>query len=194
MRVVVTVIRKFFAKLYIRRMRQKCLTDLTTNFHFGCKIINNGREISSIVLGKHTVVCGELMVYCDGGSISVGEYCFIGPGTRVWSGNGIFIGNRVLISHGVNIFDSPSHSTSASERHMHFKMATLDNIPSTGNVLGRKVVIEDDVWIGAGAFIMRGVIIGKGAIVAAGSIVTKNVAPYTIVAGPVASQVGTSSE
>jgi len=45
------------------------------------------------------------------------------------------------------------------------------------------VRIEDDVWVGHGAIILHGVTIGEGAIVAAGSIVTKDVAPYSIVAG-----------
>ena len=45
------------------------------------------------------------------------------------------------------------------------------------------VVIDDDVWVGARAVILRGVRVGRGAIVAAGSVVTKSVPPYAIVAG-----------
>lgn len=43
--------------------------------------------------------------------------------------------------------------------------------------------VEDDVWIGTGAIILKGVTIGRGAIVGAGSVVTKNVEPYSIVGG-----------
>ncbi|TWO66169.1 hypothetical protein FN976_26760 [Caenimonas sedimenti] len=43
--------------------------------------------------------------------------------------------------------------------------------------------IGHDVWVGSGAIILRGVIIGDGAIVAAGAVVTRDVAPYTVVAG-----------
>ena len=50
------------------------------------------------------------------------------------------------------------------------------------------VQVGSDVWIGSGARIMSGVTIGDGAVVAACSVVTKNVAPYTIVAGNPASQ------
>lgn len=46
-----------------------------------------------------------------------------------------------------------------------------------------KIVLEDEVWIGAGAWILSGVCIRKGAIVAAGSVVTKDVPPYAIVGG-----------
>lgn len=45
------------------------------------------------------------------------------------------------------------------------------------------IVIEDDVWIGEYAAIMKGVTIGKGAIVAAHAVVTKDVPAYTVVAG-----------
>ena len=47
----------------------------------------------------------------------------------------------------------------------------------------RNIVFEGDNWIGANAIILRGVTIGEGAVVAAGAVVTKDVAPYTIVAG-----------
>ncbi|MEI7600801.1 MAG: DapH/DapD/GlmU-related protein [Aestuariivirga sp.] len=46
-----------------------------------------------------------------------------------------------------------------------------------------KVVIGHDVWIGHGAIILPGVTVGNGAVVAAGAVVTKDVAPYAIVAG-----------
>ena len=45
------------------------------------------------------------------------------------------------------------------------------------------VTIEDDVLIGANAVVLEGVRVGKGAIVAAGAVVTKDVEPYTVVAG-----------
>ena len=45
------------------------------------------------------------------------------------------------------------------------------------------VIFEGDNWIGTSVIILKGVTVGKGSIVAAGSIVTKNVPPYSIVAG-----------
>ena len=45
------------------------------------------------------------------------------------------------------------------------------------------IVIEDDVWIGAGAILLAGVTIGKGAIIAAGAVVNKDVPDYAIVGG-----------
>lgn len=47
----------------------------------------------------------------------------------------------------------------------------------------RAVSIGHDVWIGHGAIVLAGRTVGTGAVIAAGAIVTKDVAPYTIVAG-----------
>ena len=54
----------------------------------------------------------------------------------------------------------------------------------------RQVVIEDYVFIGTRAMILPGVTLGKGCAVAAGAIVTKNVSPFTIVAGVPAKPIG----
>ncbi len=87
----------------------------------------------------------------------------------------IRIGNHVMFGPEVAIIGG-SHNTSSPGRFMtqvHDKTANDD--------LG--VIIEDDVWIGARAIVLRGVTIGRGSIVGAGSIVTKSVPPYAIVAG-----------
>lgn len=53
-----------------------------------------------------------------------------------------------------------------------------------------KIVIGNDVWVGHGAIVVGNVNIGNGAILAAGSVITKDVAPYTIVAGVPAKPIG----
>ncbi len=52
------------------------------------------------------------------------------------------------------------------------------------------IIIEEDVWLGANCVVLAGVCVGKGAVIAAGAIVTKNVAPYTIVGGVPAREIG----
>ena len=47
----------------------------------------------------------------------------------------------------------------------------------------KKVTIGHDVWIGHGAFILPGITVDHGAVIAAGAVVSKDVAPYDIVAG-----------
>ena len=47
----------------------------------------------------------------------------------------------------------------------------------------KPIIIEDDVWMATRTMVLKGVTIGKGAVVAAGAVVTKDVEPYTMVAG-----------
>jgi maltose O-acetyltransferase len=51
------------------------------------------------------------------------------------------------------------------------------------NTKSAPVVIEDDVWIGFNAIILKGVRVGRGAVVGAGSVITKDVDPFTVVVG-----------
>lgn len=146
-------------------------------------IINNGQHSNQIRIGPGSIINGELMVFAHGGHIRLGEWCYVGEGTHIWSAKSIEIGDRVLISHNVNIFDNLTHPLSASLRHHHFHhIATLGH-PKKLDLEERSVKISDDVWIAAGATVLRGVTIGRGAIVGAGSVVTCDVAPWTVVGG-----------
>jgi acetyltransferase-like isoleucine patch superfamily enzyme len=99
--------------------------------------------------------------------VSIGERCFIQQCcTFFWRG-GIEIGNDVFIGPKVNLI-TINHDVNPDNRSATY---------------GRRIVIEDKVWIGINSTILPGVIIGYGAIVGAGSVVTKNVEPMTIVAG-----------
>jgi acetyltransferase-like isoleucine patch superfamily enzyme len=99
-----------------------------------------------------------------------------------------------LISHGVNIHDNDSHSLSAAARSDHFSQIIAVGHPiDIGGISGAAVEIESDVWIGFNATILKGVTVGKGAIVGAASVVTRDIAPYTIVAGNPAKVVGVAA-
>lgn len=59
-----------------------------------------------IKIGAFTTVRGELIVYPHNGEISIGDYCYIGVGTRIWSAYNICIGNNILIAYNVDIHHS----------------------------------------------------------------------------------------
>ncbi len=93
------------------------------------------------------------------------------------------IGDRVLISHNVNIFDSLTHPVNARGRHDQFRAILTSGHPKKIDLGEQAVTIGADAWIGANSIILRGVTVGTGGIVGAGSVVTKDVPAYTIVAG-----------
>jgi acetyltransferase-like isoleucine patch superfamily enzyme len=101
-----------------------------------------------------------------------GLFCIFGCNER------INIGDNVLIADAVTIRDT-SHvfkDSNALIISQGFETAPVE--------------IEDDVWIGHGATILKGVRIGRGAVVAAGSVVNRNVEPFTVVGGIPAKKIG----
>jgi acetyltransferase-like isoleucine patch superfamily enzyme len=155
-----------------------------TKISHKARILNTRRNSEvRIEIGKHTQIEGELLVFAHGGKISVGDWCFIGEGSRIWSGSSIHIGNRVLISHNVNIFDNLTHPIDPKQRHLHFRRILEIGHPTDIELGDQPVVIEDDAWIGASASILRGVRIGHGAVVGAGAVVTQDIPSMTVVAG-----------
>jgi len=171
-----------FDSLFHRTGPKLYISDEGTVIHTCASIVNPlGRD--AIHLGAFTHVKGELLTFGHGGKISIGDYCYFGEGGHIWSSVRVTIGNRVLISHNVNIFDSQTHPLSAKLRHEHFKQIINTGHPRKIDLGEKPVVIGDDVWIGCMSVILRGVCIGTGAIIGAGSVVTRDVDAWTIVAG-----------
>jgi acetyltransferase-like isoleucine patch superfamily enzyme len=148
------------------------------------RIRNALGDSDKIVIGEHSHVRGELMIFGHGGEISIGEWCYVGVDTRIWSAASIEIGDRVLISHSVNIIDNLTHPFRAAERHEQAKqMFASRQLPRKNSLDEKPIKIGADAWIGACAMVLRGVTVGEGGIVAAGAVVTKDVPAYSIVAG-----------
>lgn len=146
-------------------------------------IIENFNRINlKIRIGSNCWIRGYLLVFNHGGEISIGDDCFIGKNTRIWSSSKISIGNRVLISHNVEIHDNNSHPIGFIERHKDYlfikKHGKLDDSLFINE---KEIIIEDDVWIGFNVIILKGIKIGRGSIIGAGSIITNDVPPFTIV-------------
>ena len=114
--------------------------------------------------------------------IVLGDHVGIGP--RCTFLCDIEIGNKVLIASNVGLLGSDDH------RYDIVGKAMWDS----GRGDRHKIKIEDDVWIGFNATILKGVTIGKGAVIGACSVVTKDVLPYKVVVGNPARDVGSSKE
>jgi acetyltransferase-like isoleucine patch superfamily enzyme len=157
------------------------------------RILNLMGDPSAIRVGDHTHIEGDLQVFWHGGKIHIGDWCYVGTGSRIWSKNSIVIGDDVLISHLVDIHDNTGHPRSAELRKKEARQQlSIGSGLAESHLESAPIVIEDRAWIGFKASVLKGVRIGEGAIVAAGSIVTKDVAPYTVVAGIPAAPVGSA--
>jgi len=147
------------------------------------EIENLKKDRSFLKIGNGTRFMGNICIFPYGGSIEFGENCFIGPDTRIWSGENITIGDNVLISHHVNILDF-SHERDHLDRAEGFKSFAKHGHPlEKGKIPTASIVIEDDVAIYAGAHILMGVTIGKGSVISAGTVVLRNVPPFSLVSG-----------
>ena len=148
----------------------------------------------NIILGKNITFQHPECIHL-GNSISIGNYCYFLPCTDyegkkykpiIKIGDGCAIGirnsfaciDRIEIGNNV-LFAGYVHITDHSHGYENI------NIPIKKQQLISKgpVIIEDDCWLGFETEILSGVHIGKHSIIAARAVVTKNVPPYSIVAG-----------
>ena len=106
-----------------------------------------------------------------GEGLKVGDNSNIGPYSYIGCSGFISIGDNVMISPRVSLF-AENHNFSSKKIPMKEEGVTK-----------RDITIGNDCWIAANSTVLAGVKIGDGVIVAAGSVVTKNVEPFTIVAG-----------
>lgn len=106
-------------------------------------------------------------------NLKIGEGTHINRGCLLDARGGCYIGDNVSISYRVSLMTG-SHDCNS-------KVFSGVYLP---------ICIDDYVWIGAGAIVLQGVKIGKGSVVAAGAVVTKDIEPYSIVAGVPAKVIG----
>ena len=165
--------------------------DTTWRF-YGLPFIRKGGRGSKISIGRHfTAVSSNahnsfgiiqkvvIRTVEHGASITIGNNVGI-SGCTISSGRSIIIGDNVLIGSGALISDGDAHALDPEDRR-------------AGHGGNRApVVIEEDVFIGARAIILKGVNIGKGAVIGAGAVVAKNIPPYSVVVGNPAKIIGDS--
>jgi acetyltransferase-like isoleucine patch superfamily enzyme len=109
--------------------------------------------------------------------LKIGNDVDLAWGVIITAQGGVEIGDRTLIGYRTQIL-SANHIIPENHKQIF----------RSGHVLS-KVIIENDVWIGANCVILPGVKIGEGAVIAAGSVVTKDVEPFFIVGGIPAKQI-----
>ncbi len=120
--------------------------------------------------GKHFILNREVIIESPqnisiGNNVQINARCWISGGGNLTIGSNVLIGPHVVI-----------HTANHSFMNKH------ELIRNQGHSL-KKIIIEDDVWIGANSTILPGVRLSKGCIIGAGSVVTKNTEPYGVYVG-----------
>lgn len=144
--------------------------------------IEESPQGSSIVIGPGCLIDSFVKIKPVGGEgdVIIGPNCYLNSGTVVYSGHGVHLEADVLIAANCTLA-ATNHEFSNREvliRHQGFQ-------PSRGGI-----VIERDVWLGAGCVVLDGARIGRGSVIAAGSVVRGTLAPYGVYAGRPAAMIG----
>lgn len=125
-----------------------------------------------IVIGKRCLI-GRNTTLSTGykGYVKIGNDVIVGANSLLQGPGGIVIGDNVLIG---------DQTILNAGKHIH----SLTNIPILEQGITMEgIVINDDVWIGAGAIVTDGVTISKGAVIESGSVVNEDIPAYAIAAG-----------
>lgn len=131
----------------------------------GVSVINKGGRIECENVAFFPGVRLECL---RGGKIVIGDGTYLNRNTEVIAQQEVRIGRNCKIAWDVVIMDTDQHGVSGQP------------------AVACPIVIEDEVWIGCRAIILKGVTIGRGAVIGAGAIVTKDVPAGAIVTGPAA--------
>jgi len=123
-----------------------------------------------VFIGSHSALFDDVII-AGVGEVRIGDRSSVGHNSVLVSRERIQIGNDCMLAAFCYVLDV-DHEFANPARP----------IPEQGLRI-KPVVIGNDVWVGAGSFILRGVTIGDGAVVGANSVVTEDVPPYSVVAG-----------
>ncbi len=144
-------------------------------------VIHEGAEVRASTLGRFVEIGARTKVV----ETAIGDYSYMAnDGDVISSTVGKFcsIAAHVRINPGNHPMDRASQSHFTYRASLYFS-GEADEAAFFDWRRVHAVTIGHDVWIGHGAVILAGRNVGTGAVVAAGAIVTKDVAPYSIVAG-----------
>lgn len=153
---------------------------MTLEFHPEARIsaqadIEDSTRGTRIVVGAGSVIDSFVKIKPAGGTgdVLIGARVTINSGCVIYTGNGLTIGNDVAIA--ANCVFAPVNHAFADKNTLIREQRFL---PSKGGI-----VIEDDVWIGAGCVLLDGAVLRRGCVIGAMSLVRGEVPAYGIYGG-----------
>ncbi len=135
----------------------------------------------------------EAQKHIADGTLVMGRESYYAPEVRKYKGDTgrVFIGNFASVAHDAVFYSGGLHRTEWVSQYGLRAMLDLPGAYEDGFPHGDgDIHVGHDTWITRGVVVMSGVTIGPGAVVATRSVVTKDVAPYAIVGGIPAKQIG----
>ena len=179
-------VQKVLCKCKIMIAKKLFIKACVTGKNFSCgpssKCINKTGKKENIKIGNNCEIMAQLVAEGDA-SIVIGSHTTIRNHTRLFAVDKIEIGDYVIVSNNVIIYDNNNHPTSPERRMAMSKCGFYGDLWHAKHSEHSPISIRDNVWIGERAVILKGVNVGKGAIVAMGAVVTKDVPDYAVVAG-----------
>jgi len=142
-------------------------------------------------IGENSHIFSKFSLLRPTAKIRIGKRCQLGNSHFICADQ-IEIGDDVIMAWGVTLMDTDSHALSWDDRKNDVLQGLSDYKTNPGNIISHKdwsqihsgpIRIGNKCWIGFDVAILKGVSLGEGSIVGARSVVTKNVPPYTVVAG-----------
>ena len=148
----------------------------------------------AMVVGNHSTLDGLSFAVGKNGRLIIGDFCFFTAGLLL-AEELVQIGSYVRLAWNVAITDTDFHPLDPALRMQDaIACSPLGKRESRPKVICKPVIIEDDVYIGANATILKGVRIGAGSFIEAGALVTRDVPPRSYVVGNPARVVGNVDE
>jgi acetyltransferase-like isoleucine patch superfamily enzyme len=149
------------------------------------------RRNPALVLGASCTMDGVQFAVGEDGLIEVGDYCYFTNAVLLCE-LAVSIGNYVVIGWNTTIADTDFHPIAPALRIADaIACSPLGANRPRPDIQKRPVVIEDDVWIGPNATILKGVRIGAGSFIEPGALVTRDVGARSRVGGNPAQIIGT---
>jgi dTDP-4-amino-4,6-dideoxy-D-glucose acyltransferase len=135
-----------------------------------------------IELEDHCRIRDFVFIFAGKG-VRIGQYTDMQPHVVIWGGGETIIGNRVSVGPGTVLL---------SAVYAHGEgLKMVDGLPEgSAKALYGKLVIQDDVYIGANCTLMPNIVIGEGSIIGAASFVNKDTQPWGIYVGSPAKKIG----
>jgi acetyltransferase-like isoleucine patch superfamily enzyme len=155
-----------------------CVTDSSFCFkHFYARGHVGLRVGDEVTFWRTSLAVEEL------GTIEIGSLCFLANASLVCAER-ITLGDRVFVAGGATIADSDFHPLAPAARLADtIALSPRGDKATRPQVESAPVIINDDVWIGYNATILKGVTVGAGAVIAPGSVVVRDVPSGMRVAG-----------